>query len=74
MPRDAIRSLILGHSMMYEIKTFGGMSGAKFGLLWDRVLYSPYAHSPDSDSLKDMLVSGTQRSVQTPQSIQFITV
>lgn len=51
-----------------------GMSGAKFGLLWDQVLYNPYAHLPDSHSLKDMLVSGTQRSIQTPQSTEVITV
>ena len=44
------------------------MSGAKFGLLWDQVLYNPYAHSPASGSLKDMFLSGTQRSIQTPRS------
>jgi len=57
-----------------KLKLLMGMSDVKFGLLWDQVLYDPYAHALDSDSLKDTFVSCTQRSIQTPQSTEVITV
>ena len=42
-----------------KLKLLMGMFGAKFGLLWDRVLYNPYAHSPDSDSLRHACIRYT---------------
>jgi hypothetical protein len=51
LPQEAIRSLILGHSVMYEIRTFDCNVWRQVWPIWDQVLYTPYAHSTDSDSL-----------------------
>jgi hypothetical protein len=65
LPRKAVRSFILGHSVKYEIRTFDeNVCRQVWPTLGSGVVQSLYAHSPASYSLKDMFVCGTQRSVQ----------